>query len=184
MRTFIAIDLDDKIKQSLSSLIQELDKVSTNIKWVKKEAMHLTLKFLGEIALEKISEIKAVLEKICRQYDGFSLKLKGTGSFPPGKKPRVLWVGVEESSNIKSLQARIEQELENLGFAKEKREFHPHLTLGRVKPRSHLGGVPSKLSQKKQTDYGEMKVKKITFFQSILKPTGAEYKIISEFELK
>lgn len=185
MRAFIAIDLEDKIKKRLSSLLLELNKVSQGIKWVRKEGMHLTLKFLGEIEKEKIPEVESILKEISGKYSSFPLRLKGTGSFPPGKKnPRVLWLGIEASKSLKSLQFQIEKALEKLGFPREKREFHPHLTLGRVKFHSHLGGVLSQLEKEKETIFGEMIVEKIIFFQSILKPTGAEYKVLSEFELK
>lgn len=185
MRTFIAIDFEEEIKKKLYFLLLELDKVSQNIKWVKKEGMHLTLKFLGEIEEEKIPKIEAVLSTISKMYSPFPLRLKGTGTFPPGKKnPRVIWIGIEGGQTLKELQAQLEEELEKLDLPREKREFHPHLTLGRVKIQSHLGGVLSQLEREKETTFGEMKVNKITFFQSILKPTGAEYKALSEFELK
>lgn len=185
MRTFIAIDFEEEIKKKLYFLLLELDKVSQNIKWVKKEGMHLTLKFLGEIEEEKIPKIEAVLNAISKMCSPFPLRLKGTGTFPPGKKnPRVIWIGIEGGQTLKELQAQLEEELEKLDFPREKREFHPHLTLGRVKIQSHLGGVLSQLEREKETTFGEMKVNKITFFQSILKPTGAEYKVLSEFELK
>lgn len=185
MRTFIAIDLEEGIKKKLFFLLHELNKVSKGIKWVKKEGMHLTLKFLGEIGKEKIPEIESILKEISEKYNPFPLRLIGTGSFPPGKKnPRVLWVGIEETKSLKTLQAQIEEKLEKIGFEKEKREFHPHLTLGRVKAHSYLGGVLSQLEKEREASFGEMLVKKITFLQSILKPTGAEYKVLSEFELK
>jgi len=185
MRTFIAIDLDQKIKERLYFLLFELKKVSQNIKWVKKEGMHLTLKFLGEIREEKITEIEAVLRSLTQNYSPFPLCLHGTGTFPPGKKnPRVVWVGVEENRSILSYQASLESELEKLGFAKEKRPFHPHLTLGRVKVPSHLGGLISQLERERETRFGEMIVHNITLFQSILKPTGAEYRALFEFRLK
>lgn len=185
MRTFIAIDFEEEIKKKLYFLLLELDKVSQNIKWVKKEGMHLTLKFLGEIEEEKIPKIEAALSAISKMYSPFPFRLKGTGTFPPGKKnPRVIWIGIEGGQTLKELQAQLEEELEKLDLPREKREFHPHLTLGRVKIQSHLGGVLSQLEREKETTFGEMKVNKITFFQSILKPTGAEYKALSEFELK
>lgn len=185
MRTFIAIDLDKEIKDKLSSFLLELDKVSKKIKWARKEGMHLTLKFLGEIEEKMIPEVESLLKGISSKCPSFVLRLKGTGTFPEGSKnPRVIWVGIEESQDLKAIQAQLEEELEKTGFPREKREFHPHLTLGRIKPHSYLGGIFSLLESNKESDFGEMKVKKIAFFQSILKPTGAEYRILSEFDLQ
>ncbi len=185
MRTFIAIELDEEIKERLYFFLLELKRISQNIKWVKKEAMHLTLKFLGEIKEEKRIKIESILETVSNKFSPFPVRLQGTGTFPPGKKnPRVIWVRIEENQSLKSLQAELEDELEKLGFPKEKREFHPHLTLGRVKAPSYLGGLLTQLERERETLFGEMKAHKITFFQSILKPTGAEYKALSEFRLK
>ena len=185
MRTFIAIDLEKEIKDRLSSFLQELGKVSKKIKWVKNEGMHLTLKFLGEIEEKKIPEVESLLKEISGNCPSFVLRLRGTGTFPEGRKnPRVLWVGIEESQGLKAIQTKLEGELGKIGFPREKREFHPHLTVGRIKPHSYLGGIFSLLEKNKESDFGEMEVKKISFFQSVLKPTGAEYKILSEFDLK
>jgi len=185
MRTFIAIDLDKGIKEALSALIDQLKERSKNIRWIRREAMHLTLKFLGEIKEEKVPETENTLEKVVRNYQPFSLKIKGTGYFPLKKKsPRVLWTGVEADETLPSLQQKLESELEKIGFPREKREFHPHLTLGRVKVPSSVQETVRELERHKELVFGEMTVNKITFFQSILKPSGAEYKALSEYQLK
>lgn len=185
MRTFIAINLSPEIKKTLSLLIDELDKGSRNIRWIRQEGMHLTLKFLGEIGRERVPEIEDVLIRISKNYEPFVLKFKGTGSFPLGKKnPRVLWVGIEEGETLRALQSQLEGELEKLGFPKERRKFHAHLTLGRVKSFFNLRETLSLLEKYRERNFGEMEAEKITFFQSILKPTGAEYSVLSEFEFK
>lgn len=185
MRTFIAIDLDSQLKKNLSLLIAKLNTGTKNIKWVGEEGMHLTLKFLGEISEEKVQNIKDILKKISTQVTSFPLKLKGTGFFPPNKKnPRVLWIGVEEEPTLGNLQDRVEGELDRIGFPREKRKFHPHLTLGRVKSPSHIQEIMNELERQRESSFGEMIVKKMTFFQSTLKPSGAEYTVLSEFELQ
>jgi 2'-5' RNA ligase len=147
--------------------------------------MHLTLKFLGEIKEEKVPEIESILDRAVRNHQPFSLKIKGTGYFPLKKKiPRVLWTGVEADETLFSLQQRLESELEKVGFPREKREFHPHLTLGRVKVPSSVQETVHELEKHKELVFGEMTVNKITFFQSILKPSGAEYNALSEYQLK
>lgn len=185
MRTFIALELDKEIKDNLTQFIQKLNKGTKSIKWVKPEGMHLTLKFLGEISEEESSFIKSALNKISLEFRPFSLKFKGTGTFPPGKKiPRVLWVGLEKVEPLLSLQARVEKEMENLQFPREKRKFHPHLTLGRVKKRFNLQETLQEFNKYNQVDFGEMEVDRIVFYKSSLKPSGAEYTKLSEHELK
>ena len=188
MRTFIAIALSQEIKQVLFRLIEELDDMDLGqkkIRWVRKEGMHLTLKFLGDIGNEKVSQIENVLKTISEKFQPFFMKFRGTGTFPPRpKNPRVLWIGIEEEETLKTLQHQLERELEKLGFPRENRKFFPHLTLGRVKVFSNLRQTLLLLEKYSGRHFGEMKVEKITFFQSQLKPTGAEYSVLSEFKLK
>lgn len=187
MRTFIAIDLDNEIKNNLSQLISRLKKCSPNIniKWIKHQGMHLTLKFLGEIPTDKVSEVESSLRKVTEKHRHFSLKFKGTGTFPEGnKRPRILWLGIEDNETLKIFQSELESELEKIHFPRENRKFHPHLTLGRVKSYYGLSSTLSELTKDREKDFGKMIVRKITLFKSILKPSGAEYTIISEHELK
>jgi len=188
MRTFIAINLDQEIKRALTQLIDELKVRSTEsrgIRWVRQEGMHLTLKFLGEIGEDKVPRIESALRQVTEKYSPFSMRIKGTGYFPPkSKAPRVFWIGIEEEGILERLQFQVEEEMEKLGFPKEQRKFHPHLTLGRVKTSSNLRGILDLLEKYKEKTLGEMEVKKMTFFRSVLKPTGAEYSVLSESEFK
>jgi 2'-5' RNA ligase len=185
MRTFIAIDLDEEIKKAISEFIQKLDRGDKHIRWIKPQGMHLTLKFLGDITKEKISDVESALSKTVKDHRPFQLSMKGTGTFPPGKKfPRVLWIGVEENNTLEEIQSRLESDLERLHYPREKRKYHPHLTLGRVKIPYHLESVLALLDKNKEREFGDMSVNRITLFLSTLKPTGAEYTKLSEYTLE
>jgi 2'-5' RNA ligase len=185
MRAFIAIDLNEEIKKRICAFIRELDTGEKGIRWVKTRGMHLTLKFLGEVPEEKIERIKPLLENIAGNYPSFRLKLKGTGAFPPGAKfPRVMWIGIEMNETLENMQTRVENELQNLGISRENRKFHPHLTLARIKGRPDIEKVLESLASHAETDFGGMIVNRLTLFKSTLKPTGAEYTILSEFYLE
>jgi len=185
MRIFVAIELEKEIKENLSAFIQEMDSGNRNIRWVKRQGMHLTLKFLGETSEEKIAEVKSVLEVAASEHPSFELILKGTGTFPPeARTPRIIWIGIEENAALRAIHTRIENDLHKIRFPKEQRKFHPHLSLGRVKGPGNLGPVIQTLGQNRKTGFGRMIVGKITLFQSILKPTGAEYAILSEHNLQ
>jgi len=185
MRTFIAIELESEIKKNLSLLIEKLGQKRENIKWVRREGMHLTLKFLGEIKEVQIPEVDNTLKKITENIKPFILKIKGTGYFPVQKRsPRVLWVGVEAEKTLYTLQEQAESELEKIGFPREKRAFHPHLTLGRVKTSSFVRETIQEFKKYQEKHFGEMTIDKIIFFQSVLKPSGAEYYVLSEYQLK
>ena len=185
MRSFVAIALEKGIKDSLSALIRKLDTGDKNIRWVKPQGMHLTLKFLGDVSEDKIEEVKSLLAKIVKDHSSFQLTFKGTGTFPPQSRiPRVAWIGIERNETLQIIHARLEKEFHKISFPKEKRSYHPHLTLGRIKGPQNLETVIKTLNQYKEKEFGEMTVKRITLFKSTLKPTGAEYTVLSEFYLE
>ncbi len=184
MRTFIAIDLDDGLKRALETLVGELRPLATSVRWVGAAGMHLTLKFLGEIKEADAARISAALEKVAPRHRVFALVLQSTGAFPPGRMdPRVLWVGVASGPPLLAFQEDIEREMEKLGFEREKRPFHPHLTLGRVKFPSRLDLLIQEMRKHQDQRFGEMRVQRFTFFQSTIKPSGAEYTVLKEFSL-
>jgi len=185
MRTFIAIDLNKNLKEQISLLCSRLDRGNRKIRWVKSQGMHLTLKFLGEISHEKKAEVENALNVVTREFNSFPLHLAGTGIFPRGKTiPRVLWVGIKENKTLKDIHVRLEEELEKIGFSKENRAFHPHLTLARVRPGAQIDSLLKEFHKERESEYGVMEADRITFFLSTLKPTGAEYTVLSEFRLK
>jgi RNA 2',3'-cyclic 3'-phosphodiesterase len=185
MRTFIAIDLSPDIKSSLAGLVDRLAPLSGEVKWVRQDSMHLTLKFLGETDERRVGEVESLLSSVVPKYGPISLTVNGTGGFPPGSRtPRVLWAGVQAAPSLSLLQEEIEAGCETLGFARETRPFSPHLTLGRVKSPTGLAPVLQEFEKSREAAFGEMSVLRLTFFQSKLKPSGAEYSIIREFPLK
>lgn len=185
MRTFIALDLSPEIKASLAELIGRMTPLGGDVKWVSSESMHLTLKFLGEIDDKRAAAVEELLQAVSMKYDPMPLTCRGTGSFPPGSKsPRVLWVGIEAAPALGLLEEDIDSGCERLGFEREARPFRPHLTLGRVKSPSGIGRVILEFEKSREALFGEMTVRRIAFFQSRLRPSGAEYSILREFPLK
>lgn len=185
MRTFIAIEIESEIKDKIAGLIKELAKKEARVGWVKKDSIHLTLKFLGEIDEKKVKEISEKLRKISSQFLPFKIRIEGAGWFPEGSsKPRVLWVGVKYPEELKNLWKEIENDMEKIGFKPEGRGFSPHITIGRVKENGGIGEVLETLRKYSNNNFGEMQVKRVILFQSILKPDGAEYKPIEDFPLK
>ncbi len=185
MRTFVAIDLGPAIKDRLAAFVFRLKPLGGDIKWVSRESMHLTLKFLGEIDETRAAAVTDALGAVCAGGTSFPLACRGTGIFPPGSKsPRVLWVGVEAGPELGLLQEEIEAACGRLGFERETRPFKPHLTLGRVKSPGGLGRVVAELEHARDEAFGEMSVRSVIFFESRLRPAGAEYAVLKEFALK
>jgi 2'-5' RNA ligase len=181
MRTFIAIDFDRNIKSRLSDLREELAESGADVRWVKSQDLHLTLKFLGDIDDKQAGVVKDLLEKIARLSSPFPIALKGVGAFPNIDSPKVVWVGITKGLEaLKKISLNLENELEKAGFSKEGRMFRPHVTLGRVRSglnRAKLTEAIKNLSRKEEPELIFM-VESLTFFKSQLTPSGPIYTII------
>jgi 2'-5' RNA ligase len=134
MRTFLALELPDSVKTHLSATIDVLSRRISGVRWVKPNALHITLKFFGEVEESKAEEILLALNGIGDCYTPMPVKLKEIDAFPNRRRPKVLVASIyEEVDNIKTIFHDIENRLEPVGIEKEKRDFVPHITLGRVR---------------------------------------------------
>jgi 2'-5' RNA ligase len=180
MRAFIALNLSSELKHELSRLQEELTKANADVKWVKTENIHLTLKFLGNVEETKIEEIRHILDGISSPEKPFEISLSNLGAFPNLNHPRVLWVGLDKgSSETKRIAASLENELQKIGFPKEERPFSAHLTLGRVKSGRNKAALKEKASSL-QVRPKSCVVNNLTVFQSKLTPTGPIYTSLHE----
>jgi len=120
------------VREALWAATARLRDLDLPVKWVRGEAVHLTLKFLGEVADEREPELAAALTSAAAGTRTLSLALGGFGVFPDFQRPRVVWVGIAPEPGLEILQHRVEQEFAPLGFPTEGRPFRPHVTLGRA----------------------------------------------------
>lgn len=181
MRTFIALDIADEIKSSLLDLVHRLRSREEGVGWVRRDAMHLTLKFLGEIPADRAHPVGSCLEQVASRHRTFSLCVKGTGVFPPAAaKPRILWAGIEPSPEMISFQQDIESTLEKEGFSRESRPFRPHLTLGRVRKPVRLGKILEILEDYGDREFGVMTVGSVILYESRLHTSGARHSVLRE----
>jgi len=190
IRTFIAIELDESVKDGLTKLQKRLEGQAPrgSVRWVRPEGIHLTLKFLGDVPADQIEEITQALQKGCEGFAPFSLSCGGLGCFPNLKRPRVVWTGIqEETGTLAQLQRAIEEHVAPLGYPTEKRKFSPHLTLGRVQKRVSSGDLRrlGELVGASETGtLGQMEVRSVNLMRSDLRPSGAVYTRLAEVELK
>jgi len=190
IRTFVAIELSAGIKGELTRVEEMLrEKIATpHLRWVDPANVHLTLKFLGNVPLDRIPAITAALKEACAGLSPFIMNVSGLGSFPSTNNPRVIWVGVqEETGRLKRLQERVEERLATLGFKPERRHFRPHLTLGRVRKQAHVGArriIGGIVSATSVGDLGQMEVGEIVFMRSKLLPSGAQYSRLETIPLE
>jgi|Deesub1362A_J573_1020465.scaffolds.fasta_scaffold00173_2 2'-5' RNA ligase len=184
MRCFIAIHIDEGVRSALSGLQEELKGCNVDIRWVRPENIHLTLKFLGDVKEDRLDMIRARLEDICSRYNRFSLEARGMGIFPDKKRPRVLWVDVDGNGNLKGLQHDIEEAMATIGFKKEDRAFTPHLTIGRFRSRAGIDALYDRMQSYMDERFGLFDVRSVFLMESILRPSGAEYRRVAEFGLR
>ena len=170
MRTFVAIEVDDKgILQKIRS-VQE----STSFKAspIRIDQIHFTLQFLGEIDEKLCEKVKDMLRTIT--FSQFNLSLKGIGGFPNLKNPRVIWIGADKKGAEKLIEIaeEIELVLTPLGFEKDKK-FKPHLTVLRVKHK--VGDISLQMKEYEAIEFGTQVISKIKLKRSVLSPKGPEY---------
>jgi 2'-5' RNA ligase len=184
-RSFCAVELSAEIAAGVRRIQGALQERATGVRWVRPEGIHLTLKFLGEVEADRIEAIVHKAEAAIQGVGPFTVGIRGGGGFPTPKNPRVIWIGVKDQSGmLKELQARVEAGMAELGFARERKGYTPHLTVGRV--RSGKGGKPvaQALDALRENDLGSMEVREVILFRSHLKPTGAEYTKLGSFPLE
>ena len=187
IRSFIAIELPDEVKLELGQLETRL-KAGTQspVKWINPDSIHLTLKFLGNIAADRTGEITRAIEEAARPISPFQVEVKGLGVFPNLRRVQVVWVGMTGATDkLSTLQQRIDSNLARLGFPPESRRFTPHLTLARIRnqaspdEREKLG----QLITETQFEAGTIKVDSVSLMKSQLTRQGAIYSRISSVRL-
>jgi 2'-5' RNA ligase len=184
VRSFIAIEIPPSLQHLLEGLQKDLKQADGDVRWVRPDGIHLTLKFLGSIQKKEVERISRALESIAASWEPFELNFNGLGCFPGLRAPRVLWVGVNRGGeHVTTLQQAIEERLAEKGFAREARSFTPHVTIGRVRSPRRKEALIKAIEMNRDVAIGAFWAQEITFFQSELRPTGAIYSKIGVFPM-
>ena len=177
-RLFIAIDLSETVKNSIKSICGGIP----DARWVDVQQLHLTLRFIGEVDDRMFDSIKNSLAEITETR--FSLTLRGVGSFPPKRPPRVLWVGIENSETLIRLAAEVEEALvRKNGLEPEERKFSPHITIARFRETSP-SKVADYLARNSSFHTENFPVDAFYLYSSTLTPNGAIHKREAVYFLK
>lgn len=176
MRLFIALTLPDDLKRDVARVQDGLKRNRMQVSWTRPEGMHLTLKFLGEVRETAVDVIRESLSNAVAGFSPFSVELVGVDVFPHLHHPRVIWIGAKDSGgSLARLQKAIERELAGRGFPREKREWTPHLTLGRVRLVTDVESFKRAVEEKKEETFGSFDVREAEVIKSDLTPSGAVY---------
>ncbi len=183
-RIFVALKIHPSEK--FLTIYDELKSACRNdkIKWVEPYNIHMTLKFLGETEEDKIGSIRNVLSGISFRNQSFELKLKDVGIFGSSYKPRVIWFGIEENESLINLANDVLDQMHDLGFEKDRQNFVPHLTIGRIKFIDNKRTFQEVINKYRSIKIQEQKVDQFYLIESILRQQGPEYKILESFLLK
>jgi len=182
VRLFVSLDMPDAVRTAIKSLIGELKPLDDSWKWVRAENLHVTLKFLGEVAREKLPKIVEALRTAPSQGP-VALKFHGLGFFPNERRPRVLWAGMDAPQSLIGFAAAVEAALTGVGFAREEREFAPHLTLARSKSATVSPTLREAIATLSARQFGMMDASTFHLVESRIKSAGPEYTTLESFPL-
>jgi 2'-5' RNA ligase len=188
IRSFIAIELPGELKLAIARLQEQLKSGSrAPVRWVNPENTHLTLKFLGDISLAVVDDVKNALGDAVKGISAIHVGAEGLGVFPSGTRVQVVWVGLTgQLDKLKTLQQRIDKELTPLGFPAEKRPFSPHLTIARLRDRAtpndrqDIGRLVGNTDFESNLDF---LVRTINLMKSQLTPEGPIYSKLGSVNL-
>ena len=183
IRAFLAVDPPEEVFREIIKIQERLRKaIQGDIRWVRPEGIHLTLKFFGYVYQSDIANISSVVKNGVANMRALSLNVRNLGAFPSVNRPRVLWLGIDgDTDALIGLQAKIDTGFQEYGFKKEDRPFRPHLTLARVKEPKGLVGLAEAVKKNEGYVAGSFTVNGLTLFKSDLRPTGAIYTKLSDF---
>lgn len=187
IRTFIAVEMSPRVKARTAELIDKLRLASNDIAWVRPQQLHLTLKFLGDVPDTETPDICRVVRAVAARFEPFEMTCRGAGAFPNARNPRTLWIGIRDGAEeLKQVHGALDEALKKeLGFAKEQRGFHPHLTIGRLKrdtpeARQHLADL---LAEQAEFDADLAVVDEVVTFASFLGRGGPTHDALDHAEL-
>jgi 2'-5' RNA ligase len=194
VRLFIALDIDEEVRQRIGLFLDGVSGFAPDARWVRLEAIHITLKFIGEQPPEMVSTLQNKLTGV--SASPFPLTFAGFGFFPTPKSPRVFWIGIQAGPELQGLAAVIDDATAQLGIPKENRAFSPHLTLARKSgasgaPRRQKGDGPNRVFQLLQEklatmpapEFGTMTAREFFLYQSQLSRSGSRYTKLHAFPL-
>jgi 2'-5' RNA ligase len=182
MRTFVAVDVSGEVVGRARRIIDRMKKSGVEARWTPPENMHITLKFLGDVPVQRSADICRVIGEVAQTVEPFSFTCHGAGGYPNAERPRVLWMGVTEGRvELIGLREIVEERLADIGFRVENRGFQPHLTLGRMRrsrdEKTEVGAVLESLS-----DFpgGETWADELTVYSSELdRRRGATFNVLA-----
>ena len=185
IRLFVAVHLSAEVRAAMEKALDHLRKIPADVKWVRPEAMHLTLKFIGSVGEERLTEVQSVIADSLRDRRLTSLRFQGVGTFGPPKMPKIVWAGGHEAAGtLRAIHESLEVAMTRFGSERETRPFSPHVTLGRVQGRRGSDELLRAVEKHKADPFGSFEVREVALVQSDLRPEGSQYTTRSTLPLE
>jgi 2'-5' RNA ligase len=175
-RAFIAVEMGDL--PDLELFHSELKTLEPGLKTVDLDHLHVTLRFLGDTEEDLVPKLNEIMRSAINGIAPFTVRLHGSGTFPPKGSARVVWVGLEGTEPLAIIASRLEASLQELGLEPEDRAFKPHLTLARVKDPRASGSAKALADRYATDDFGSVEVDRILLKKSVLGPRGPTYSTV------
>jgi len=185
VRLFVALEIPADVRDNLAAFLGNMRELSQRlegkpVRWVRTENLHVTLKFIGEVADTKLEGIRGALSTVQVEAP-LEIRVAGLGFFPNKKRPDVLWTGINSSASLPALASDIDRVLATQGIPRENRAFVPHLTLARfARPALHEN-LLSAIEQTAACSFGSFRPREFHLIESHLKPRGSEYTFLASF---
>ncbi len=185
IRSFIAVELSDGIRRALGREIERLRAADADVRWVRPDSLHVTLKFLGQVERRAVPEVLELMAAAAREAEPFPIELAGVAFYPKPTKPRVIATGVDEAGtrSLAALAGALEERLVPLGFKKEALAFRTHVTLGRVKSPKGIGRLAETILTSGGEPFGDQDVTEIALVMSELRRSGPVYTVMGRAPL-
>jgi len=175
MRTFVAFQMSQEIHAALRAAQRAMGRLN-GVGWTDPANIHLTLKFIGEIEDRKLPAVFEVMRQAVKGVAPIEIAVRGLGWFPPGRRPRVVWAGVESDTDVLvQVSRRLDEGLAELGVPREGRAFKPHLTMGRARGTIDAEAIEAAFGRVSRSEFGREVVDELVLFMSELQPSGAVY---------
>jgi 2'-5' RNA ligase len=184
IRSFLAIPISAGVKDKFRLILHNLQVIRADVKWVKLENIHLTLKFLGDLEEKRLESVSEALEKCRPRMAPSTSCLRAIGAFPNLRHPKILWGALDDSSEeLKTIVDILEGELAKIDMPKEDRPFKPHLTFGRVRSSANLQSLTQAIREISFEDKLRQISDKVILYKSTLTSQGPVYEVLREFIL-
>lgn len=183
IRAFLAADLGAGIRDGLAGVVARLKRSPARVGWVPAENLHITLLFLGDIPAE-VGGLAQALGGACGTVEPFEIEIAGLGTFGAPRRPRIVWAGVAEGGErLGVLAANLRAVVSEHGIRTDERAFHPHVTLGRVRPAAATGELLERLERMGHPAFGRVVVDRVLLMRSDLSAAGPRYPVLRQLSL-